>query len=98
VKRPWSWIRTTTWLQHFGNPNPWRQQPRSRYSGESDRQTSIKEVIMQRQVSCECGFTARDHDEGDLVKAVLKHVHDNHPELAGEVTPEVVRGWIELVP
>jgi predicted small metal-binding protein len=67
--------------------------------GESDRQPTIhQEVIMQRQVSCECGFTARNNDESDLVKAVLEHVHDNHPDLAGEVTPEVVRGWIELVP
>ena len=50
------------------------------------------------QVSCECGFSARDKDEDRLVEAVLQHVSSNHPELRESVTPDVVRSWIEVVP
>ena len=53
---------------------------------------------MQHQVSCECGYRVREEDEDILVKTVLTHVNDAHPDLVGEVTPEVVRGWVELVP
>lgn len=52
---------------------------------------------MQQQVSCECGYQAREDNEDILVKAVLGHVSDCHPDLVDQVTPEVVRGWIELV-
>lgn len=53
---------------------------------------------MQQQVSCECGYQAREDNEDTLVKTVLDHVHDTHPELVEQVTPDVVRGWIELIP
>ena len=53
---------------------------------------------MERQVNCECGYAARDDDEDRLVKSVLEHVTASHPELVDQVTPDVVRGWIELVP
>lgn len=53
---------------------------------------------MQRQVSCECGYRAREDDEETLVRTVQRHVTDTHPELADQVTPDVIRGWIELVP
>jgi predicted small metal-binding protein len=54
--------------------------------------------LMERQVNCECGYAARDDDEDRLVKSVLEHVTASHPELVDQVTPDVVRGWIELVP
>jgi len=50
------------------------------------------------QVTCECGFQTRDAQEGPVVTAVLDHVRSDHPDLQGSVTPEVVRGWIEIVP
>jgi len=50
------------------------------------------------QVNCECGFSARDEDEDRLVQGVLQHVASTHPELVENVTPSVVRGWIEVVP
>ncbi|SHK63070.1 Protein of unknown function [Pseudonocardia thermophila] len=50
------------------------------------------------QVSCECGYAARHEDEEQIVAQVLRHVSSDHPELVGSVTPEVVRGWIEVVP
>jgi predicted small metal-binding protein len=50
------------------------------------------------QVLCECGFSARDEDETQVVEAVMEHVNRTHPELADAVTPVVVRGWIEVVP
>ncbi|GAA1387987.1 hypothetical protein GCM10009613_24680 [Pseudonocardia kongjuensis] len=53
---------------------------------------------MLHQVSCECGYEVRDGDEQVLVRRVQQHVRENHPELADQVTPEVIRGWVELVP
>lgn len=49
-------------------------------------------------MSCECGYQARENDEGELISTVLGHVREDHPELVDVVTPDVVRGWIELVP
>ena len=53
---------------------------------------------MLRQVNCECGYQARENDEATLVGTVQQHVRDSHPELVEHVTPDVIRGWIELVP
>ena len=50
------------------------------------------------QVTCECGFATRAPQEEQVVTDVLAHVRADHPDLAGEVTPDVVRGWIEVVP
>jgi predicted small metal-binding protein len=50
------------------------------------------------QVNCECGFSARDNNEDRVVDMTLQHVASAHPDLVGTVTPDVVRGWIELVP
>ncbi|GAA4992867.1 hypothetical protein WHI96_11210 [Pseudonocardia tropica] len=53
---------------------------------------------MQHQVSCECGYQVRDTDEDALIRTVDQHVHDNHPELVGQISHDMIRGWIELVP
>ena len=50
------------------------------------------------QVTCECGFATRAPQEDQVVSDVLTHVRADHPDLAGQVTPDVVRGWIEVVP
>ncbi|WP_219414493.1 hypothetical protein [Pseudonocardia nigra] len=50
------------------------------------------------QVSCECGFSARDDDEDRVADMTMQHVRASHPDLADQVTPDVVRGWVELVP
>jgi predicted small metal-binding protein len=50
------------------------------------------------QVRCECGYAARSDEEQQVVDEVLAHVRRDHPDLVGQVTPDVVRGWIELVP
>jgi predicted small metal-binding protein len=49
------------------------------------------------QVTCECGFEAKATGEGQVVDDVLAHMRSDHPDLVGQVTPDVVRGWIELV-
>ena len=53
---------------------------------------------MDNQVSCECGYSVRDADEQRVVEQTLQHVRSDHPDLVATVTPDVVRGWIELVP
>ncbi len=53
---------------------------------------------MQQQVNCECGYLVRDDNEERVVSDVLQHVKTDHPELVEHVTPDVVKGWIELVP
>lgn len=50
------------------------------------------------QVNCDCGYSCQSEDEGQLVSTVLRHVSTDHPELVGTVTPEVVKGWIEVLP
>ncbi len=50
------------------------------------------------QVTCECGFSTQAGQEDQLVSDVLSHVRSDHPDLVGTVTPEVVRGWVEVVP
>jgi predicted small metal-binding protein len=54
--------------------------------------------MTMNQVTCECGYEARGTAEGPVVDQVLAHVRQDHPDLVGQVTPDVVRGWIELVP
>jgi predicted small metal-binding protein len=53
---------------------------------------------MVKQVSCECGYSVRDADEQRVVEQTLQHVATAHPDLVDTVTPDVVRGWVELVP
>jgi predicted small metal-binding protein len=57
-----------------------------------------RSIPMRRQVNCECGYVVRDDSEERVVSETLQHVTNDHPELVDHVTPEVVRGWIELVP
>jgi hypothetical protein len=57
-----------------------------------------QEETMVNQVSCECGYSVRDADEGRVIELTLQHVNSAHPDLIETVTPDVVRGWIELVP
>ncbi|GAA2535419.1 hypothetical protein GCM10010210_00620 [Pseudonocardia hydrocarbonoxydans] len=57
-----------------------------------------EESVMLNQVSCECGYQAREDDEAAVIRTVQQHVRDSHPELVDQVTPDVIRGWIELVP
>lgn len=53
---------------------------------------------MRNQVSCECGYVVADESEQRTVDTVLAHVRSDHPDLVEQVTPDVVRGWIEVVP
>jgi predicted small metal-binding protein len=50
------------------------------------------------QVTCECGFTARAAEADLVMLEVLSHVRTEHPDLVGEVMPNVVRNWIERAP
>jgi predicted small metal-binding protein len=54
--------------------------------------------LMTRQVRCECGFTARGHDDDAVIALILAHVAVEHPELVDDETADDVRDWIELVP
>ncbi|TDE95895.1 DUF1059 domain-containing protein [Occultella glacieicola] len=53
---------------------------------------------MNRQVRCECGFTARGTTDEEVIGLTLAHVAEVHPDLAAVETADDVRGWIELVP
>ena len=55
-------------------------------------------VVMRNQVSCECGYVVTDESEDRTVDTVLAHVRSDHPDLVDQVSPDVVRGWIEVVP
>jgi hypothetical protein len=50
-----------------------------------------------KQVSCECGYSTRS-ERDQIVSTVLQHVAVDHPDLAPSVTPDVLGGWIEIVP
>lgn len=49
------------------------------------------------QVNCECGYSTQSADEEQLVSTVLEHVSAAHPDLVATVTPDVIKGWIEVV-
>jgi predicted small metal-binding protein len=70
------------------------QDTEDRRNGENEGD----EADMDNQVSCECGYSVRDADEQRVVEQTLQHVRSDHPDLVATVTPDVVRGWIELVP
>jgi predicted small metal-binding protein len=53
---------------------------------------------MATQVTCECGYIARDEDEDRVVAKVQDHIRTDHPELVESTTPEVIRTWIEITP
>jgi predicted small metal-binding protein len=50
------------------------------------------------RVTCECGYAVQASDEREVIDQVLAHVRSDHPDLVTAVTPDVVRGWIEVVP
>ncbi|MDQ4021835.1 MAG: DUF1059 domain-containing protein [Actinomycetota bacterium] len=53
---------------------------------------------MNRQVRCECGYTARGDTDDAVISLVLAHVAADHPDLAASETAEDIRSWIELLP
>jgi predicted small metal-binding protein len=52
---------------------------------------------MASQVTCECGFLARAGSDDEVVAQVREHIGKDHPELIDTVTPDVIRGWIQVV-
>jgi predicted small metal-binding protein len=62
------------------------------------RRNDVEEDGRMNQVTCECGFATRAPQEDQVVRDVLTHVRADHPDLVGDVSPDVVRGWIEVVP
>lgn len=53
---------------------------------------------MVRQVTCECGFIARDETDDAVIAKTEAHIATDHPGLAGSVSRDDIAGWIELVP
>jgi predicted small metal-binding protein len=53
---------------------------------------------MASQVTCQCGYVARDDDEDRVVELVREHIRTDHPELLESSTPEVIRTWVQAVP
>ena len=52
---------------------------------------------MASQVQCECGYVARADTDDAVVGLIQEHLRLDHPELAGTVEEDVIRGWIEVV-
>jgi predicted small metal-binding protein len=51
-----------------------------------------------RQITCECGFVARDATEEGVVRLTQAHIAADHRALATSISPDQIRSWIELVP
>jgi predicted small metal-binding protein len=52
---------------------------------------------MSRQVKCECGYIARADTDEEVLAKIRDHLGTDHPQLAGAVTDDDIRGWIEIV-
>jgi predicted small metal-binding protein len=58
----------------------------------------LGEVLMLRQVRCECGYIARGESDDEVVALILSHIGSDHPDVAETETADDIRSWIELVP
>ena len=52
---------------------------------------------MASQITCECGYVARAATDETVVAAIREHLRTDHPDLVATLTPEVIRGWVEIV-
>jgi predicted small metal-binding protein len=53
---------------------------------------------MASQITCECGFVIRGADDDEVVSRTREHLRSEHPDLVDEVTVDMIRGWVEVVP
>lgn len=49
------------------------------------------------QIQCECGYVARGESDDTVVGLIQDHLGLDHPDLAGSVGRDEIRGWIEVV-
>jgi predicted small metal-binding protein len=52
---------------------------------------------MDKQVKCECGYTARGNTDDQVVTTIRDHMRTDHPELLDKITDDQIRGWIETI-
>ena len=52
---------------------------------------------MAKQITCECGAVIRGGTDDEVVDGARAHMRTDHPDLAGKVTDDDLRGWIEEV-
>ena len=52
---------------------------------------------MSRQITCECGFTARGETDDEVVTQIEDHIRSDHPELVETVTRDEIASWVEVV-
>lgn len=50
---------------------------------------------MARIINCECGYVARAAADDDVIDLIQEHMRTDHPDLAGKVPREDLKGWIE---
>ena len=53
---------------------------------------------MASQVTCECSYVARAATDDAVISLIRAHLRTDHPDLLDTVTPDVIRGWVEIVP
>ena len=49
------------------------------------------------QIQCECGYVARGESDDTVVGLIQNHLGLDHPDLAGTVGVDDIRGWIEVL-
>jgi predicted small metal-binding protein len=52
---------------------------------------------MARQITCECGHTVLGDTEDELVARTLEHLHQDHPQLAGQIGRDEIVALIEVI-
>ena len=52
---------------------------------------------MAWMLKCECGEVSRAETDEELISAVERHVRDQHPETAGQLSREWILGMAEVV-
>jgi len=50
---------------------------------------------MAKLIRCECGHIARGETTDDVIRELEEHMRQDHPDLAGKISPEDMLGWIE---
>jgi predicted small metal-binding protein len=54
-----------------------------------------KEIMMAKQIRCECGYIARGESDDAIVGAIEEHMSTDHPEVLASIDRHDIYGWIE---
>jgi predicted small metal-binding protein len=56
-----------------------------------------KEIMMAKQIRCECGYIARGESDDAVVRTIEEHMSTDHPEVLASIDRQDIYGWIEQV-